>query len=126
MATIANIIIGIALVATALILLAGLVSMGFENKFFNEEVSNRLMRWRVGVQGAAVALMGLAIVAAAPIGGIPALALAIAGACAMGGHMLWQLRRLRLDDNDRLLALFRSNRNAGLLPVLFFATALFA
>ena len=82
--------------------------------------------WLARFMVAAVALMGLAIVAAAPIGGIPALALAIAGACAMGGHMLWQLRRLRLDDNDRLLALFRSNRNAGLLPVLFFATALFA
>ena len=62
MATIANIIIGIALVATALILVAGLVSMGFENKFFNEEVSNRLMRWRVVVQGTAVALMGLAAI----------------------------------------------------------------
>ena len=33
-----------------------------ENKFFNEEISNRLMRWRVGVQGAAVALMGLAAI----------------------------------------------------------------
>ena len=62
MVTIANIIIGIALVATALILVAGLVSMGFENKLFNEEISNRLMRWRVGVQGAAVALMGLAAI----------------------------------------------------------------
>ena len=62
MVSIANIIIGIALVATALILVAGLVSMGFENKFFNEEVSNRLMRWRGGVQGVAVALMGLAAI----------------------------------------------------------------
>ena len=82
--------------------------------------------WLARFMVAAVALMGLAIVAAAPIGGIPALALAVAGACAMGVHMLWQLRRLKLDDNDRLLSLFRSNRNAGLLPVLFFATALFA
>ena len=62
MVTIANIIIGIALVATALILVAGLVSMGFENKFFNEEISHRLMRWRGGVPGAAVALMGLAAI----------------------------------------------------------------
>ena len=62
MAIVANIIIGIALVATALILVAGLVSMGFENKFFNEEVSNRLMRWRVGIQGTAVLLMGLAAI----------------------------------------------------------------
>ena len=62
MAIIANIIIGIALVATALVLVAGLVSMGFENKFFNEKLSNRLMRWRVGIQGTAVALMGLAAI----------------------------------------------------------------
>ena len=57
-----NIIVGIALVATALILVAGLVSMGFENKFFNEKVSNQLMRWRVAVQGTAVVLMGLAAI----------------------------------------------------------------
>ncbi len=62
MAIFVNIIIGIALVAVALVLVAGLVSMGFENKFFNEEVSNRLMRWRVGIQGTAVVLMGLAAI----------------------------------------------------------------
>ncbi len=57
-----HIIGSIALVAVALVLVAGLRSMGFENKFFNEEVSNRLMRWRVGIQGAAVVLMGLAAI----------------------------------------------------------------
>ncbi len=62
MAIFVNIIIGIALVAVALVLVAGLVSMGFENKFFNAEVSNRLMRWRVGIQGTAVVLMGLATI----------------------------------------------------------------
>ncbi len=62
MAIFVNIIIGIAMVAVALVLVAGLRSMGFENKFFNEEVSNRLMRWRVGIQGAAVVLMGLAAI----------------------------------------------------------------
>ncbi|MAF95999.1 MAG: hypothetical protein CMM60_09640 [Rhodospirillaceae bacterium] len=62
MAIFVNIIVGIALVATALILVAGLVSMGFENKFFNEKVSNQLMRWRVAVQGTAVVLMGLAAI----------------------------------------------------------------
>ena len=41
----------------------------------------------------------------------------------MGWHLARQLRRLRLEDNDRLLALFRSNRDAGLLPVPFFAVA---
>jgi len=62
MAIFVNIIVSIALVAVALILVLGLVSMGFENKFFNENVSNQLMRWRVGIQGAAVVLMGLAAI----------------------------------------------------------------
>ena len=37
--------------------------------------------------------------------------------------------RVRMTDPDspeRLLMLFRSNRNAGLIPVLFFAAAWFA
>ena len=61
MATVANIIIGFALLVTALILGAGLVSMGFQNAF-NEKFSNQLMRYRVIAQGAAVALMGLAAI----------------------------------------------------------------
>ena len=32
---------------------------------------------------------------------------------------------LKMDDADRLVELFRSNRNAGLIPVLFFAIAVF-
>ncbi|MFP7675405.1 4-hydroxybenzoate octaprenyltransferase [Marivita sp. S0852] len=70
-----------------------------------------------------VALMGYAIILAAPRGDIFALLVALVGPWAMGWHMLWQLRRLKLDDGDRLLELFRSNRNAALLPVLFFAIA---
>ena len=37
--------------------------------------------------------------------------------------MQGQMRKLDLEDNDRLLTLFRSNRDAGLLPVPFFAVA---
>jgi 4-hydroxybenzoate polyprenyltransferase len=68
--------------------------------------------------------MGIAIVLAAPDGEILVLLLLIAGPWAMGWHMVWQMRQLKLDDQDRLLSLFRSNRDAGLLPVLFFAVAL--
>ncbi|SLN59092.1 4-hydroxybenzoate octaprenyltransferase [Roseivivax jejudonensis] len=75
---------------------------------------------------AAVALMGLAVIVAAPDGEIGMLVLALIGPWAMGWHMLWQLRRVDLGDHDRLLSLFRSNRNAGLLPVLFFAAACLA
>ena len=61
MAIVVNIIVGVALLVTALILVAGLVSMGFENTF-NEKFSNLLMRYRVIAQGSAVALMGLAAI----------------------------------------------------------------
>ena len=53
-----------------------------------------------------------------------ALVLALAGPWAFGWHMAWQLRTLDMDDNDRLLMLFRSNRDAGLLALPFFAAAL--
>ncbi|MFQ5765489.1 MAG: HIG1 domain-containing protein [Rhodospirillales bacterium] len=59
MAIAANIIIGIALLVTAGVLAAGLISMGFEGSI-NEKYSNLLMRSRVVAQGAAVALMALA------------------------------------------------------------------
>jgi 4-hydroxybenzoate polyprenyltransferase len=72
---------------------------------------------------ATVALMGLAAVSAAPRGDLSGLLLTIAGTWAMGAHMLWQLTRFDMNDHPRLLALFRSNRDAGLLPVLFFAAA---
>jgi 4-hydroxybenzoate polyprenyltransferase len=39
---------------------------------------------------------------------------------------MWQLSRLDIDDPAKCLALFRSNRNAGLIPVLFLAVAYFA
>ncbi|WP_371037578.1 MULTISPECIES: 4-hydroxybenzoate octaprenyltransferase [unclassified Rhodosalinus] len=91
-------------------------------RLFGGETPRWLRRFLV----ASVVLMGLAILGAAPSGEILALVIAIGGPWAMGWHMAWQLRRLDLGDNDRLLALFRSNRDAGLLPVLFFAAALLA
>jgi 4-hydroxybenzoate polyprenyltransferase len=42
----------------------------------------------------------------------------------MGWHMVWQLARLDIDDGDTCLRLFRSNRDAGLIPVAAFALAL--
>jgi len=74
---------------------------------------------------ACIALMGLAVVGAGIRLDSPlALACAVAGPWAMGWHMTWQLRALKLDDNDRLLFLFRKNRDAGLLVVPFLAGAL--
>jgi len=42
---------------------------------------------------------------------------------AAGAHLLWQVRRLRIDDPANCLALFRSNRDTGALIALAFALA---
>ena len=80
-------------------------------------------RWLIGFLTATILLMGLAVALAVPDAGTRTLALL--APLAMGGHLLWQMRRLKLDDNDRLLTLFRSNRDAGLIPVAIFALSLF-
>jgi len=79
-------------------------------------------RWLRGFGLGAVALMAVAVALAAPDAG-PALVVALCGPLAMGWHLRRQLQRLDLDDHARLLTLFRSNRDAGLLPVPFFAVA---
>ena len=72
-----------------------------------------------------VAGLGLAAIAATFDRSILSLALAFCGAWAMGWHLMWQLARFDATDTDRLLHLFRSNRDAGLIPLPFFAAALF-
>jgi 4-hydroxybenzoate polyprenyltransferase len=84
------------------------------------ERSPRWLRWFLA---GAVSLMAVAVILTAPKG-LPALLVALCGPWAMGWHMQGQMRKLDLEDNDRLLMLFRSNRDAGLLPVPFFAVAL--
>jgi len=82
--------------------------------------------WLRGFMAASVLLMTAAvIVAMAPQASVPALGLALAGVWAFGWHMAWQLARLDADDPDTCLRLFRSNRDAGLLPALFLAASLF-
>ena len=68
--------------------------------------------------------MGLAVILAIPAPNLLTLVIALAGPWAMGWHMAWQLSRFDASDNAGLLKLFRSNRDAGLLPVLFSAVAL--
>ena len=41
-----------------------------------------------------------------------------------GGHMLWQWRQFDAEDNPGLLRLFRSNRDAGLIPLIFLVLAI--
>lgn len=72
-----------------------------------------------------VALMAAAVAAAlARQAAMPALVLALCGPLAFGWHLVWQLRRLDINDGDVCLRLFRSNRDAGLIPALFFSIAL--
>lgn len=90
-------------------------------RLFAENTPRWLRRFLV----TAVTLMGLAILATMLPGANPlALVLALAGPWAFGWHMAWQLRQLDIDNNDVLLKLFRANRDAGLLPLPFFAAAL--
>lgn len=45
------------------------------------------------------------------------------GVAIFGLHLAWQLKQLNINNSEVCLNLFRSNRNAGLLPVFFFAVA---
>ncbi len=72
---------------------------------------------------ATVLLLGLAAIAATLDRSVLSLVVATCGAWAMGWHLMWQLGRFDPDDADRLVTVFRSNREAGMIPVLFFAVA---
>src|SRR6056297_2678194 len=85
---------------------------------------NSSPRWLLGFLVLTVMLQMVAVLLAAIHSSAGGLMVALLGPWAMGMHMHWQLRRLDLNDHDRLLGLFRSNRDAGLVPVLFFAVAL--
>ncbi|MBU2994177.1 4-hydroxybenzoate octaprenyltransferase [Octadecabacter sp. 1_MG-2023] len=73
---------------------------------------------------ATVVLLGLSVILAAIGGSVLSLVVALGGPWAMGWHLAWQQRTFDADDNDTLLRLFRSNRDAGLIPLPFFAIAL--
>ncbi|MEM7317560.1 MAG: 4-hydroxybenzoate octaprenyltransferase [Pseudomonadota bacterium] len=84
-------------------------------------------RWLKYFLVATVLLMGLAVLEAMLRLNSPlALVLALAGPWAMGWHMAWQLRGLDIEDNQKLLQLFRVNRDTGLIPLLFFGAAMLA
>jgi 4-hydroxybenzoate polyprenyltransferase len=74
---------------------------------------------------ATVCLLGLAVILAGMNANVLALVVALGGPWAMGWHLAWQQRGFDADDSSKLLRLFRSNRDAGLIPLPFFAVALF-
>jgi 4-hydroxybenzoate polyprenyltransferase len=80
--------------------------------------------WLRGFLVLAVLLMTLAVLLAVlPGGRVLPLVLALAGVWGFGWHMAWQLTRLDTEDPARCMHLFRSNRDAGLIPALFLAAA---
>jgi 4-hydroxybenzoate polyprenyltransferase len=89
-------------------------------RLFGQNTGPWLRRFLV----ATITLIGLAVIMALlPEGNLLALVVALAGVWAMGWHMAWQLGRLDIEDPALCMTLFRSNRDAGLLPALFFAVA---
>lgn len=82
--------------------------------------------WLRGFMAATVLLMAAAIIATPiPADRVLALTLALAGVWGFGWHMAWLMRRLDMDDPTSCLLVFRSNRDAGLIPALFLAVATF-
>lgn len=83
------------------------------------------MPWLRGFMMATVLLMAVGVIlAVAPSGNPLALAVAVLGAGAMGWHLVWQMSRLDIDDPELCLTIFRSNRDAGLIPVVTLAFGL--
>ncbi len=85
--------------------------------------AERTPQWLAGFGALSVVLMAAAVMLALPPG--TARLVALAGVAGFGLHLAWQLLRLRQDDPDTCLRLFRANRDAGLLPALFLAASLF-
>ncbi len=81
-------------------------------------------RWLAWFFVAIMGLMGSAVILAlVNTAGTGALVAALAGVWFFGWHLLWQLRQLDIDNPENCLKLFRANRDAGLIPALFFAVA---
>lgn len=90
-------------------------------RLFGDQTPRWLMRFLI----ITVSLMAFAVILAV-IGTSPfAVLVALCGPWALGWHLQWQLRHFDAGNNEVLLKLFRSNRDAGLLPLPFFAVALF-
>ena len=79
--------------------------------------------WLRGFMVGTVLLTGLAVILAAIDRNMLLMVVALGGPWAMGWHLAWQLRQFDPDNAAGLLKLFRSNRDAGLILVLFFAIA---
>ena len=84
---------------------------------------DRTPAWLLGFSVLSALLIALAIFLACSERSNASLLVAMAAALVFWGHLRWQLGRFDPDDSVRLMMLFRSNRDSGLLVVLFFAVA---
>ncbi|MEM6635854.1 MAG: 4-hydroxybenzoate octaprenyltransferase [Pseudomonadota bacterium] len=85
---------------------------------------DRTSVWLRAFLAASVLVLAAAVITAlAPAQNVIALALALGAPWAFGWHLAWQLRSLDTDNSDLCLKIFCSNRDAGLLPLAFFAGA---
>ncbi|MDC0739110.1 4-hydroxybenzoate octaprenyltransferase [Cognatishimia sp. SS12] len=82
-------------------------------------------RWLMFFLIATVLLMAIAVYGATKDRSMLSMVFALIGPWAMGWHLQWQMQNLDTENPDVLIRLFRSNRNTGLIPLLFFAGALF-
>lgn len=89
-------------------------------RLFGAQTPQWLLYFLIG----SVILLGLASLQSASERSAFSLMMALCAPWAFGWHLNWQLRKFDPDDQQGLITLFRSNRDAGLLAVLFFAIAL--
>ena len=83
--------------------------------------------WLFGFAAGATTLMVAAVLTALPVDDRPFAVLAcLIGAAGFGAHLGWQIKWLDIDDSSSCLRLFRSNRDAGLLPSGSFVVAALA
>ncbi|SEC37418.1 4-hydroxybenzoate polyprenyltransferase [Rhodobacter sp. 24-YEA-8] len=88
--------------------------------------ADRTGQWLAGFLVLSVLLFAAAVILTIPASrGILPVLMALCGIWAFGLHLFWQLRQLDADDPAICLRLFKSNRDAGLIPVLFLAVAIF-
>jgi 4-hydroxybenzoate polyprenyltransferase len=83
---------------------------------------DRARQWLRGFLVATLVLIAAAI-ATTPVTGLWPPLVALAGVWAFGWHMVWQMRRLDVEDPASCLTAFRANRDAGLVLALFLAVA---
>ena len=94
-----------------------LIGVKFTARLFGQSSPQWLRAFAVLATG----LMAVAIYLALPDATATQRVVAQLGTAGFAAHLLWQMRQLDIDNVPLLLHLFRANREAGLIPVLFFA-----